>query len=90
MTVINVISDRAAVPNRWQCDFRSLINHGQDELPNHLTLAADINNEHAIDTGMQNPITSCEIYTLLYYMIRTGKLLVSMVFPLKRYVTRLQ
>ena len=82
----NVISDRAAILSRWQCDFSSLLNHVQDELPHHLTLAADINNEHAIDTGMQNPIT----YILLYYMLGTEKLLVSMVFPLKRYVTRLQ
>ena len=47
----NMISDRAAVLNPWQCDFSSLLNHVQDDLPDHLTLAANINNEHAIDTG---------------------------------------
>ena len=68
----NVISDRAAILSRWQCDFSSLLNHVQDELPDHLTLAADINNEHAIDTGMQNPITSCEIYSALLHA-KNGK-----------------
>ena len=32
-----------------------------------MTLAADINNEHVIDTGMQNPITSCVIYSVLLH-----------------------
>ena len=63
----NVISDRAAVLNRWQCDFSSFLNHVQDELPDHLTLAADIHNEHATDTVMQIPITSCEIYFVLLH-----------------------
>ena len=65
----NVISDRAAVLNRWQCDFSSLLKHVQVD---HLTLAADINNEHAIETGMQNPIRSCEIYSVLLHA-KNGK-----------------
>ena len=67
-----MVSDRAAVLNRWQCDFSSLLNHVPDELHDHLTLAADINHEHAIDTGMQNPNTSCEIYSALLHA-KNGK-----------------
>ena len=37
----------------------------QDDLPGHLALADDINQEHTIDTGIQNPIASCEIYSAL-------------------------
>ena len=44
----------------------------QDKLPDHLPLAADINIEHVIDTDMQNPITSCEIYSALLHA-KNGK-----------------